>query len=860
MLTTDTALSPVLPPSTSSRPASASVDSLPYDATRPNIVAGFDLGQSQHWGKPASEVTSGLGRHLVAQGHAHAQSATAAVQSLLARRAPEFLVKDIPPSVTYGSLTWAQLAIATARVEAQTPGRSSSMSYVEVLAAGAPKADSGVDVQQAQRKALTDWGVVNGELPATGTPTESELARVRALYNSRLSELLRASTAVQTPVPSRKAMALNALKQAFPDVDPSLFEMRSLHKTLLKPGRPGIFPGTHSMLDIVMEGAKLGPQEHWMSQNSRIPAKRFCELYEAGTFKAAEAFEAKYKQAIQSLEGGHEDLARYLVSTMPLEDRNNFAYGKLEFFHTNDYHMAGDLFTPLALKTRAHTLQVKTTRGGEVNIYEINTREGTIKKQNYLKRRFTEPYTAEKLDSINANVVSKTTLIDPLKNDRPERKLEREVPVNGDATAASSRFDYIGKVFAKSLDLHNQDLLDHARGATSYDQSRATNAAIGEFFLNLIPFRSAIVNFVNGNHADGVFDLALDVIGLVTLGAGKAAQAGKAFAKGVSTVSGAAKAVRFVGMAAIEAFNPLGGFWDAARGGARLLKKGGGLAQRGIDALRGAPLEGVLSNTLFNQYKVPDSTITGLSRNSRGLYVKEHGNQLYIRNTDANGKSNVYAVGEVTRTEEGAVQARIYHANRQTPLLIQHVEGDQWVRLGARGGKPPTVADDLGPLIDGGAEGEIYLSLDGQNVYKNFRLNNADKLPDFVTSELECLNKYYGEGFATALLEDGRAYIKMKRLDGVSLGGVAAGSLPADTRALLDEALASMEAKGILHNDLQLKNFLYSARDKKVYPVDIQSLDPEVLAGDQFLHDMTWADYRRHKAHLQAQFDELIGQ
>lgn len=109
-------------------------------------------------------------------------------------------------------------------------------------------------------------------------------------------------------------------------------------------------------------------------------------------------------------------------------------------------------------------------------------------------------------------------------------------------------------------------------------------------------------------------------------------------------------------------------------------------------------------------------------------------------------------------------------------------------------------------------------------------------------------------------MEDGRAYIKMKRLDGVNLGNVAAGSVPADARALLDEALAGMEAKDILHNDLQLKNFLYSARDKKVYPVDIQSLDPEVLAGDQFLHDMTWADYRRHKAHLQAQFDELIAQ
>ncbi|OYU06659.1 MAG: hypothetical protein CFE47_15110 [Pseudomonas sp. PGPPP1] len=64
--------------------------------------------------------------------------------------------------------------------------------------------------------------------------------------------------------------------------------------------------------------------------------------------------------------------------------------------------------------------------------------------------------------------------------------------------------------------------------------------------------------------------------------------------------------------------------------------------------------------------------------------------------------------------------------------------------------------------------------------------------------------------------------------------------------------------KGIYHNDLQLKNFLYSAKDKKVYPVDIQALDLEVMAGDAFLRDMTLGDYQRKKTRLQSEFDELV--
>ncbi|KAF1033679.1 MAG: Protein kinase OspG [Pseudomonas sp.] len=900
-----------------------------------NSVAGFDLAQAAHSGNPASAVIDGLSRHLIEKGRATPTTANLAASLLLARTAPEFLVKDIPPSVTYGSITWAQLAIATARLEADSPGQTLTMSYAQVLASAEVLSGDDAGLQLAQRKALADWGVVNGWLDrGAAVPTDTQMEPVRTAYNNQLRALTAASEALQVAIPGRREMALAALQEAFPTTDARLFEAKALQKVWLNPGRPGAFPGLYSMLDIVMEGGTLGDREHWTSRDTRIPAARFCQLYETGKLKVAAAFNAQYEQAITSLEAGHAGLAKYLISTLPPQDRANFEYGELAFFHTNQYSMAMDFFTPQALHSRGHTLHVKTIRGGEVNVYELDTRNATVRKQNYLISRYTPPYTAQKLESRNANIVSKTVVFNPFGSEQPDPNAARPQPAVRRQGEDDSRSDYIAKVFAKSLDLHTDDLLAEARGVTAYEEIRATNAAIGEFFLNLIPLRSAIVNFSRGNYTEGAVDLVLDVVGLVSMGAGKAAQAGKAFSKGITTISGLARAARFIGVSLIEAFNPLSGLGDLVVGGAGLINSGGRLlfskSLAGVNKLRGAnasydllkaaskqhgvtatgtfkmagqtaesgavlhngqwyafdadkmqpygsPLEafvartravnGViatplpayeLSNTLHGTYKVADANITGLSRNSQGVYVAADGHLSHIRHTDSTGQTAVYEVRQVSRTEDGAVQAHVYYNNRQTGLLVEHVQGDQWQRVIARGGNRPSVASDLGPKIGQGGEGIVYESLDGNSVYKDFGTKNRTVLPDYVTAETRCLNTYYGEGFAVAILEEGRSYIKMKKLDGVCLEDVPKRSLPMQARVLLDEALAGMEAKGIYHNDLQLKNFLYSARDNKVYPVDIQSLPPEVLADDVFLRDMTLTDYQRHKTKLQHEFDELV--
>lgn len=550
-----------------------------------NSVAGFDLGQRQYWNKPAALVIDGLSRHLVAQGRATLQSADLAARMLLARVAPEYRVKDIPPNVTYGSIPWAQLAIAVAKLEAQSPGRVLTMSYSEVLAA-AEDVDVGAPLlKRIQHDALSNWGVVHGLLKAGDTAhTPMEMQAVQAAFNAQQSALQATSTALAVSIPSREAMALELLREEFPGVPDSVFKAKNIRKVWLNPGRPGRFPGDHSMLDIVMQGdkVKLGEKEHWVTEDKRIPIVEFCDKSANGKLTVASAFTQRYEAAIAEQEKGHAGLARYLVSNLSPEDKQNFEYGQLEFFHTNEYKIGTDFWTKTLTK-RGHTLDVKTTRDGQVNVYRIDTSTGTVSKHNFLIERYSPPY--DKLERRDANRLYKTVQYNPFEDEHTKLATEKATVSQIPQVFDSERTNYIAKVFVKSLDLHNDDLLEHAKGMTSYDKSAAADDAIGNFFLNLIPFRSAIVNFMKGNIGDGLFDLGLDVVGLVTLGVGKAAQAGKVLATGVTGLKAATKAARFLGGAVIEALNPLGGAGDLLKGASRFVWSKGRSA---VNVLRGA--------------------------------------------------------------------------------------------------------------------------------------------------------------------------------------------------------------------------------------------------------------------------------
>lgn len=811
----------------------------PESIARPlrNRVAGFNLAHPDHWGKPAAAVLEGLREHLSVNGKTSPDMARAGAHLLLARKAPEFLIKGIPDNVTYGSAAWVSLAIAAATIEAQAPGKVANMTFTQVMSAAesAGLVDRAV-TEQAQRTALIDWGVVNGIVPVNVDDGYSpgEMERVRTAFNQQQQERIAASGLLEAEIPSRKEIALAKLKQRFGEQ--VFFEEKLLRVD--DPRQPGIEPlynpnrapvGLYSMLDIAM--MELNGYR-WKTTDRRIPISAINAPLKLEVNKA---FDQLFSQAIESRKQGIGTVIKHMVARLPLADRQNLEQASLEFFQTKTYALGTD-FTSRTLHHTDESLLVKAT--GVVYKIDLKNAEVTIVPASVLTEQL--PRDANKIYKVEKFAPTGTGT-----SDLGQKQPQGLLPPSSFTTA---RTQSIADVFVEHLDIDNQNVVKQAKGATPLDRQMEQEWTVTNFFLDLIPLRSAVVNFQNGNYVDGAMDLAMDAFGFLTAGIGVAGKVAKAGTRVASTGVKAMKVTKIIGTTLIREFNPLNGLDDLVLGGTRLIRRGG------ADAVASE----VLSNRLLSEFKVPESTIAGLSRNSQGLYVAADGHLSHIRHTDSTGQTAVYEVREATRTAEGVVQARIYHNNRQTPLLVQHIQGDQWQRLGARGGSPLSVASDLGPEIGRGGEGVVYESLDGKSVYKDFNTKNATRIPDYVTQETDCLNTYYGAGFAKAVVENGRAYIKMGKLDGVNLAAVERRSLPPEARTWLEDALKGMEEKGIHHQDLQLKNFLYSTRDKKVYPVDIQSLSLEDMVPGDGLYEWEMNVYNSRKKELLRDFNALV--
>lgn len=808
---------------------------------RRNTVAGFNLAHPDHWGKPVSAVLAGLSEHLSSTGKASPEMAAAGTYLLLARKAPVFLIKDIPDSVTYGSPAWVSLAIAAATIEAQTPGKVPSMTFAQVMSAAesAGLNDRAV-TEQAQLEALLDWGVVNAIIPGKTDDGYSpdEVERVRAAFNGQQKERLAASRLLETEIPSRKDIALAKLKQQFGDHIP--FEEKLLKvddprqlgiEPLYNPNRAPV--GLFSMLDVAMMEL---PGYRWKTTDSRIP---IAAINAPLKLEVNKTFNAQFSDAIDARKRGIATTLKHMVAKLPLPDRNNLEYGQLEFYQKKTYALGTDFSS----KTLHHTddnLLLKTTGVNGVVVYRVDLKNAEI-------TAVPASVLTEQIPR-NANKVVKTETFKPTNADTPALGQKQPQGSLPPSSFTSTRTRLIADAFVEHLDIDNKDVVKQAKGTTPLDRQMEQEWKVTNFFLDLIPLRSAIVNFQNGNYVDGAMDLALDAFGFLTAGAGVAGKVAKVGTKVAATAAKVVKVSRIIGTTLIREFSPLNGLDDLVLGGTRLI------ARRRAATLAGSEL----SNRFFGEFKVPESTVAGLSPNSQGLYVGADGHLSHIRHTDASGQTAVYEVREVSRTADGVVQARIYHNNRQTPLVVQHVEGDQWQRLGARGGSPQSVVADLGPEIGRGGEGVVYESLDGKSVYKDFNTNNVTRTPDYVTQEAANLNTYYGDGFATAIVENGRAYIKMGKLDGVNLAGIERRSLPPEARAYLDDALKGLEEKGVYHQDLQLKNFLYSSRDKKVYPVDIQSLSLEDMVPGDGLYEWEMSTYQSRKKDLLKDFSLLV--
>ena len=556
------------------------MDPKSYLSRERNVVGEFDLADPQHWGHSPSSVIESLGQHLVATQKATVDTAKLATHLLLGHTAPQFLIKDIPGNLTVGSQAWAFLSIAAATIEAERPGAVRHMTYAEVMLEYNASKGRSPATEYAQSTALVDWAVANGVIAknADDTYTPAQLDSIKNSFNQQLEERLSASKMLYGAIPTRKEIALATLKERFGDLGP-VFEKKVLGTDSYRgtEDQTGLV-GRHSMLDIAM--MDMPNPRPWRSDDPSIPLE---QLNAAPIVGVQKAFDQQFTQAIWDKKTGTNATVRHMIAQLPLEDRQNFEFGKVTVFEESSHRLGMGFLPNNTEHQKEPGLIFRTELNGQSQAYEINLNESTIKQIN-LSRAHTKV-------SRVANQVHETKEI-TFNHHVHDLGTERGVLALPMDSFNSIRSNLIASAFVDHLELDDPSIKEDARGQTTLDALQGGPKPLDDFLLNLIPFRSAIVNFNSGNYGEAAQDLTMDIFGFLTAGA---AVAGKLIKIGRSALSIGSKVLsgtRVIGAEAISLLNPLSGLNEMAAQGGKLLLKGGRYALNksleAVNKLKGA--------------------------------------------------------------------------------------------------------------------------------------------------------------------------------------------------------------------------------------------------------------------------------
>lgn len=552
-----------------------------------NKVAGFDLSARENWGKPLSFVLQGLTEHLR---KSYGNNAPVAAYLLLSHHAPELLVKHIPDDVTYGSPAWVSLKAIVAKSELRSPGLAATKTYEQLLKEDLnPITDAEEQVAAlAAQEGLIHWAVADGaiEKRADNNYTDEEVERASTLANKRFETLMQASEAQRTELATRKALALNALKERFPVKEYGVIDFEK--KAIFPKEQNRDLKGPYSILDIYLQ-----PQKHveWYSNDPAVPVEKISH-----ELKFLPSVNEQFEKQVVDYYDGHKRAmdtgVKHMVSLLSDKDQEALQLGALKVYvsekvtklnherPTNSRFGNGEV-----IDSEASSVYFETLHKGEKSVFQIDPLTGTLRRRKELTSGLWEGLLTEwkiippgeEYPNKIYNYVSKEIPGSGSKEREP--KPEPSSLINA---FSSARTQYIADVVTGHFfkEGEREKLVDAARDiVTTFDSEVTDFEKIQAITRSLIPGASAIHSFQHGRVGEGLAFLAFDIFGFVIAGAGalgkisKIAKVGGQLGKG--GVAGR------LGRAFISAANPFAG--------------GAALGTRGLSTFAALKGKGILS-------------------------------------------------------------------------------------------------------------------------------------------------------------------------------------------------------------------------------------------------------------------------
>lgn len=566
----------------------------PAGGQQRNNLAGYSLRQQDNWGYSPTEIVKRFEAHLVAK--FGAQNAKVIAFQLLSVSAPEFLVKDLPPSVVYGSRQWAMLSAAVSRMEASRPGSVAGKTYQEVMEVDGIVAVSELEKRQqqlAQMTSVIDWGIANGIIleRKDDAYAPEDVQRAIEAIDAQHNILAESVTALTTPMPTRRDLALDELRQVYGSENEVFFGREILRKPRL--GNPDRTP--HSLLDLYMSG-ELGSY-HWISSDLEFTtSKMHLGFQKLPDIK--KQFDRKFDEYAQGLKSGLGAQFKYQLSLLPVEDRRLIEYGKVTTFRLQNPDANHGPVSPdhkIHKYVNSGSILIRAQLDGKTCHYLYSPAQGRIVKdadssKPGLQFPGSRLYFSMALPDSPDGKEPPVTILwqvagssSPKKDPAdfsaftiyPSRSLEAGMAgphPNPPATFSSAKTEELTAVVSAYFSQNLDEQKIGANGITEQERDNQRVQSIKAFLLGLIPFYSTVQSFIEGRPAEGFFNFVLDVFGFFIPALKGGVQAVKLVGKGA--MGATLNFVKGFAKAGVQAANPLAGVFDTGRGFFQLGKQG----------------------------------------------------------------------------------------------------------------------------------------------------------------------------------------------------------------------------------------------------------------------------------------------
>jgi hypothetical protein len=568
--------------------------------TTNTTFAGFNLYASTQVQRQPSDVRNDLEAHLIQRFKLDKLIAPLVAELALAGMAPEYLVRELPPSLKVGTPGWVILCQAVGLAESIVPGCSRRMTY-EHLLGFSPISGLTPQLNDLHATAGIDpvvtWALMNGlaQRDADGSLSLDTINQGIKAYNEHVETLSTALNAINNPIPRRKALALKELTSNVPACDP--------HERLVKHrGSGGGGASRVSVLDLYMSD-QLHTQD-WGRTRGRDIYQEFPRLKKL--YPVAGLYETAVHNHYNDLISGLSTTIRYVFSQLEESNRRFIEHGRLAIYRLEAYKQHFNVGSiPEATRERTARYGViicAEYQGMLVRCFELFPLRSECRSTPELRETVGQYLFSYEKDGTRYKFVEDNGLLDtPLdldayfKNAAPRSDTKSSVFVRkiGEFGSASHRthankpMAYFNAERIKAISdliaeqhpfLTESELADMGRDSTEQELASEKFDVTFNTLLNLIiPFKECIEGLSSGVPArqrDAIASCVMDAAAVAFVFASVPVQVGKAVGKSASLATKLFSASRIGARTVASLFNPLDGIPTLIQGGAKLIGRG----------------------------------------------------------------------------------------------------------------------------------------------------------------------------------------------------------------------------------------------------------------------------------------------